>query len=535
MLRVIAMLVVLMTACSQTAPTSDQLLDGAPSPMSTTSQPPTAPQPSRVPVKVDVPDSTVLPTTIAEDPLPEPSWTSVPVGLPGDSTVRLAYGPLGFISVNYEDRGAVIRVSSDGMRWEETAVLRGPAGEEQVSIEDMIVRSHEYVMVGEIWSNVGKGDETPRNAVLRSRDGVTWEITFADSLGEAASAVALAEMKRGLVLTGATWADDTPWARPKIWFDTGDGSWRDLTLGVDEFDTDAWVRGAFADSDGMVAWGLGTLGEVIVWRTEDMKTWTRSIVPGENIQRVAAMPGGLVAVGYSEVWTSPDAIEWTIVATSEDLATDAVSRAWMWIRDVLVLDDYVVALVDVTDRSASAWCYLDLETCRTPSTTVLVTTDAKEWGRLALPENSSRNPDSENNAAFVVAGRLVVLHELEGETVLSTLESVDNDRPINTGLVPDLPYEVIEPGVATDIEVGVRYGYEVALWCGWQPVGPINGTLWSGVTFDPLPEELIAAPFPNSIFGFIQLAPTGDLEYILNDEVIAVLAPDENPRLIGCF
>ncbi|VAW09527.1 hypothetical protein MNBD_ACTINO02-1627 [hydrothermal vent metagenome] len=534
MRRVFAVFVVLMTACSQTAPTADSIPDAAPSSAVTTSQPPAASTTSPVPTTIDVPDTTAPPTTVVEQSLPEPPWTSVPTGLRGTSTVRLAHGSLGFLSVNYEERGAIVRLSSDGVSWAETAELRGPVGEEEFSIADMVVRKREYVIVGEIWSNIGNGNDSPRNALLRSADGITWGASYLDSLGEAASAVALLETTSGLVLTGATWADDTPWGRPKIWIDTGNGSWRDLTLGVDEFDTDAWVSGAFVENNGIVAWGLGTMGEAFVWRTEDMKTWTRSTVPGENIQRVAAMPGGFVAVGYSETWTSLDAIEWTIAATPDDLATDAVSRAWMWVRDVLVLDGYVVALVDVTDRSASSWCYLDLATCRKSSTTVLVSTDAKEWRRLVLPEDSNQNPKVADSTAMVVDGRLVVLHELAGDVGLSTLDAFENDRPLNTGASPNLPYAVIESGVATDIEVGVRYGYEVSAWCGWQPIGPINGTLWSVVSAIPLPDEVSAAP-NRSILGFLELTSTGDLEYSLNDEVIAVFAPDAKPRTIGCF
>ncbi|VAW07108.1 hypothetical protein MNBD_ACTINO02-1289, partial [hydrothermal vent metagenome] len=108
MRRVFAVFVVLMTACSQTAPTADSTPDAAPSAAVTTSQPPVT---SPVPTTIDVPDTTAPPTTVAEQSLPEPPWTSVPTGLRGTSTVRLAYGSLGFLSVNYEETGAIVRLS----------------------------------------------------------------------------------------------------------------------------------------------------------------------------------------------------------------------------------------------------------------------------------------------------------------------------------------------------------------------------------------------------------------------------------------
>lgn len=132
--------------------------------------------------------------------------------------------------MNYETRGAIVRLSSDGSSWRETAVLSGPVGEEEVLIADIVVSDQQYVIVGDTWSNVGNGGEKPRNMLLRSKGGTNWKATYVDALAEGISAGIAFETKGGLVLAGATWSDGTPSGRPKIWIETSKGTWRDDRL-----------------------------------------------------------------------------------------------------------------------------------------------------------------------------------------------------------------------------------------------------------------------------------------------------------------
>lgn len=174
----------------------------------------------------------VLPTIPWPDSEGEPPWTTESVGLPGNAHMAIGYGPLGFISINAFIEGSVVRLSDDGTTWTGTAGLRGPGGEEQVSVADLTQSSAEYLAVGSTWSNVGSGSETSSGVLWRSQDGVVWTAIDLGVIAENFVAAAALPTPEGLVLAGSAYDDATGESRLGLWIEVSDGVWDDMTLGL---------------------------------------------------------------------------------------------------------------------------------------------------------------------------------------------------------------------------------------------------------------------------------------------------------------
>lgn len=501
----------------------------------TTSKPAQFEEPAAVSEAAPEPSALIFPTTPWPDPRGDPPWSTVPLGLPGGTHLRIGYGPLGFISVNNVERGAVVRLSLDGVVWQETATLAGPDGEEQVSVRDMAVSVDEYLVVGETWTNTEGGSEIFREALWRSRDGTDWTVTDLGVIDEDVTAAVIISTPRGLVLAGALYDEETGTARPKLWLETANGLWTDITLDVTAFDGDGWIEGAAVDAEGLIAWGTTNNGTALVWRTQDFQSWTRATLPGGTngyVAAVRAFRGGYVAVGQSQTWVSADAVEWTTAATVDDLATDAVSPGLATFRQLYVQDGYLVAVAAVGYRVGAAWCYLDATDCRQFPETVLVSQDAKEWRRLPLPEELDQPPHPIEVDAVLADGHLTVLHTVGDDAVLSILTQVDNAQPLNTEQTPDLPFPVVEPGDDTAIAVGVRHGYPIYTHCGFPIIGPLNGTSWSPIETVEVTGESLQG-WGVTVYGFIELTDEDQINYIVNDQVIARYSRDPTEQTLG--
>jgi hypothetical protein len=160
-----------------------------------------------------------------------------------------------------------------------------------------------------------------------------------------------------LVLAGTVYNLDTGSAWPKVWLESAGGTWIDLSAGAAAFKVQGWLEGAIADGEGIVAWGASRENDPLIWRTEDLQTWTRATLADAAYGHLAAVTpyrDGYVAVGQSETWVSEDGGEWFVTATAEDFATDAVSEGGASFRRLLVQDGYLVALASVGLTEAEA-------------------------------------------------------------------------------------------------------------------------------------------------------------------------------------
>lgn len=473
------------------------------------------------------------------EPVGSPPWTSIPLGLPGTAHVRGVHGPLGFLLVYHSERGTVVMISTDGSDWGETSILRGPGGEEQVAVRDLLVSPTEYLVVGEAWTNRSGGSEGYRQVLWRSSDAVEWETVDLDELESGFGAPSLVLTPAGLVVAGSVYDDEAGTASPRLWIEEEGRGFVDLGGAIPGFERKGWVFGAASDGEGLVVWGStdDDLAETFVWRTADFETWIRGTIGGQaHVQGITRLGDLWVAVGASKAWVSPDAVDWTATAAAEDFATDATGYGFAAFDRLYRQGEFAVVVAGVGHRWAMAWCYEDPFDCRGSIPTVIVTPNGRDWRHLPLP-GAMDQPDHPVEAhGFPVEGRLGVIHSADGQAMLSILESVDNAIPISDGATPDIPFEVVGPG--DTIEPGVEYGYPVWTHCGMPPIGPLNGVHWVPVAAEPsgLPNPLEREPpGTETLLGFIVLVDEGEIEYRHGGRAIARYLPDSDHQPVLCI
>ena len=251
-----------------------------------------------------------------------PSWTTAPLGLPATADVRVTHGHLGFLSVNGLTQGAEIRTSVDGVTWQTTAMLEGPDGDEHLSIDDLLVTAGEYLVLGEAPAGEARAR---RDVVLwRSGDGVVWSREILDKSSAGALGLRLAGTSRGVMASGTVYPT-VGRASPRLWLEHADGGFRDVSLAVG-IESDSSIYGSSAVGDGLVVWGSagGDEDTAAAWFTEDFITWSSSPIGGVyDIQEVAPLGGGWMAVGPAGVMVSDDASEWLKGARENDFVLDA--------------------------------------------------------------------------------------------------------------------------------------------------------------------------------------------------------------------
>ena len=461
-----------------------------------------------------------------------PRWATTPLGLPGTTHVQVTHGPLGFLSLNNVSRGAVVRTSVAGVVWNETAILEGPGGEEQVSVYDMLVTDSEYLLIGEAWTNTATGYESSHNVLWRSPDGATWTSMQLNELVPNAAVARLVAAAPGLVLAGMVHDPEGGTAVPRLWLEQA-GGWVELSSAIPGFEERGWIDGAVAAGDGMLLWGNDD-NRTFVWSTLDFETWQRGDL-GDNtahIRHIAPVDNGWVAVGSVGTWLSDDAVSWRAGAADEVFATDAISEGSPGFGRLFVQDEYVLAVTQVGYRRAVAWCYEDPSDCGQTVSTVLVTPNGRDWRRLPLPGERPQTDHPVEAHGFLVNGQLAVLHTLGSEAVLSTLESVENAVPLSSGEKPDLAFDVVGPG--DRIEPGVKYGYAIYTHCGIPEIGPLNSVYWVGAPESP--QDLFDVPgWGGYVLGFIALRADNEIEYTVDGQLIARYLPNPDNEKQFCI
>lgn len=178
------------------------------------------------------------------------------------------------------------------------------------------VRVNAVAADGDGWVAVGdriarEGGGTEAGVVLRSADGVTWEVVT-DRLRVGDGTVSDVAVDDGTIVA--------------VGFDTAGGRiWRDPTTRRRPVDGDfagTAIQGVAATGDGFVALGQG-VGDLrpLAWTSTDGRTWERhdldadGFPPTDEINDLTATETGLVAAGSSPdggvVWTSTDGVTWT--------------------------------------------------------------------------------------------------------------------------------------------------------------------------------------------------------------------------------
>lgn len=458
-------------------------------------------------------------------------WRSIQLGLPGTTHVQVAHGPLGFLSIEHVERGAVVRTSMDGSTWQETAILKGPDGEEQVGVTDLLVSDGEYLVAGETWTNTATGSEQFRDVLWRSTDGRSWEAVPLTELEPGAKATSLVAISPGLVLAGVVYDSETGAASPRLWLEKPGAGFVDVT--IDGFDENGWIEGVSTDGAVVVVWGTTDDNTAFVWQTQDFEEWSRGVIEGaSHVASIAPLGDAWVAVGGSSAWVSDDGVNWSESAVPDDFATDAVSEGFAGFGFMGIQDGYGVTVATVGQRSGIAWCYADPNDCLGSVTTVLVTPNGRDWRRLPLPVEESLPDHPVEAHGFLVDGRLAVVHSIGEDAMLSILESVENAVPLNNGEAPDLPFQVVGPG--DQIEIGVEYGYGIWTHCGMPPLGPLNGKRW--VVAPEPPQSLEGIPGAGGyVLGFITLTEDNIIEYRADDKVLARYIPGPDQEPAGCI
>ena len=160
-------------------------------------------------------------------------------------------------------------------------------------------------------------------AVWRSEDGVTWERSAV--LGGPADQYLLGVMTggRGYVVVGA----DGPSAA--VWLSVDGEVWTRAAGGLPVFDA-AVARAVTVTPDGrLVAVGDDGAGAASAWVSDYGDVWQRAAIGSGTPTAVTGGPDGVVAVGHNDAgaaaWSSPDGLNWTgaVVGTGAFRATRA--------------------------------------------------------------------------------------------------------------------------------------------------------------------------------------------------------------------
>ncbi len=257
-------------------------------------------------------------------------WVELPgAGLEGAFVNDVAVGPAGGLvavggSVDEAPRSRFW--TFDGASWVAAEVeTSAPAGQANV----VITTGEGFVAAGVAFADAElDGDQLP--AVWFSADGAAWEERSPESFGapNEADISALAESD-GRVIAGGLLSTVEGRSEAAVWVTDDLDDWRFVALPTDT-EGFAGVAGLARGGPGLVAVGFeqrtGTAGAM--WTSEDGTAWRRvphdaGLFGGDDqshtrIQSVAAVPGGLVAVGSrlvgpdarKVIWTSADGITW---------------------------------------------------------------------------------------------------------------------------------------------------------------------------------------------------------------------------------
>ena len=220
------------------------------------------------------------------------AWTSISgsIALDGMRLNSIAVGEQGIVVVGWMDSGAVALFSPDGISWSRRPLPGSHPGSSAMSVA---WRDGRYVAVG--------GGGEPNAAVSwQSDDGRSWTRVAIVTEGDQESLSSVVAGPAGFVAAGTRGGHGTTWT-------SADGQ--------------AWTRTDLPDSTGAdpgrIRFIDSTLflpdAESMLWTSSDGRHWARTTVPGFGVGvfDVAAIPGGLIAVGRSS-----DGSESGVVATA---------------------------------------------------------------------------------------------------------------------------------------------------------------------------------------------------------------------------
>ncbi len=208
------------------------------------------------------------------------AWASISgsLALDGMRLNSIAVGDQGIVVVGWMDTGAVALFSSDGISWSRQPLPGSHPGSSAMSAA---WRAGRFVVVG--------GGGEPNAAVSwQSDDGRSWTRTFIVTEGDRESLASVVAGPTGFLVAGARGGHGTIWS-------SADG--------------ETWIRadlpGSSRADPGRIRFIDGTIFlpdiDGTMWTSSNGRQWTRTTVPGFGVGvfDVAAIPGGLIAVGRS--------------------------------------------------------------------------------------------------------------------------------------------------------------------------------------------------------------------------------------------
>ena len=455
--------------------------------------------------------------------------------------VRIAAGPETIV-VAASDGNNQPRLWRSSIRegWERIS-LPGLDGFDTVGIHDIAWSKDRFVAAA---GGTTGPEGTPPNSgpfalMYESTDGRSWSRTIDEDLSGFAAVSAIEPSSRGLVATGHVQSDSHGPLRPSIWISTSGGEWERTLL-------EPRSDGASA---GIVEFGRMLLApgsvdqKAVIWASEDGGEWRRQVLPGGFgwALNAAVLRDRVIVGGDSEqgdgmtVWSSVDGSDWDIVAGVKDFGGSAPVPAWYsfnqgGVLDLVPFQSGVVAPAAVTSRSHPEWCYVDVTTCYQLTLELLVSSDGGTWERII-----SREGDSPKRPLALARreGELFVVGEEERRLALWVTDTLGKTAPIEPGMIPELPFDLVEWG--DRLRPGVTYGYPQYIHCGIEQLAVFNGKGWI------LEREPAGAPPPEKwptqpdwLYGTLRLTDSNRIEYSVPEGVIGIYRPVDASRLGSC-
>jgi hypothetical protein len=287
--------------------------------------------------------------------------------IPGQAMIadvtRLPDG--GFVAVGYvpPDWVPAAWTSSDGLNWSIHLTMGATEFTFPVS-----------VAAGAGGSVVAVGRSGKLPVAWTSANGVAWQqhpVPVLERSGVAERMTTVVASERGYVAGGSVGPELFD-RHARFWTSVDGVEWQSVPDERAAF-ANAEVRAITPFGDGFVAVGVvGTAQQpsgAVAWTSADGSSWTRVddpwFVDGIAVAVVPAPFGGLVAVGSdvgrreAVAWTSLDGRRWTR-APSE--ASREHSGGFVWITDVVAIDDTVIAVGDyqgLQRGTATSWVSRD--------------------------------------------------------------------------------------------------------------------------------------------------------------------------------
>ncbi len=429
------------------------------------------------------------------------------------------------------DGSTRVAVSDDGLAWSISTLPPAPTGKPLAHITTVDIREEIIHVTGSPASS--NGGPAVR-ATWSTDDSATWTV------GPSELPVEGSKSDFAVGTDGSVAWGHGHFAPGELWTRATTGEWTSLPIEEAAWKFDGGVVDALTMGvEVRVLINDGALGAYEM-KTDADGRWSRHEVgpPGIWVSSFAVhgdgrqVAAGQQGAGEPTAWVS-DGETWMTAADSADLAADDWG-SFAWPRQVVGHDGIIVAGGHIDVRGGVEWCFVDAQRCRLRRAAVLASEDGSDWRELALPgaDGPSRQMAMEPTVLRVDT-RIVAVYPAGGEVRVATLDEVTGATSFWNEESPGLHFEVAESGDA--LEPGRTYGLAFSSHCGLEVLGTFNERHWGLIEQVFPPEDLFTLGWNFSeVYGFIELAEDGTIEFTFNNEVIARYAPGDHQPTRVC-